>query len=139
MCQEDPIRLFDFGMVSIRSDTLLTLVLTHNRGLENLKNGGQISQIGTLSEHSRPVECLCNDANNSSSNSTVLFSADSMGIIKVWQLEKNMNGETRCRAELKFQLGGHETGINDMWFGYNQLWTGRCEITLCLILSLIYS
>ena len=94
------------------------------RDLEGLKNGCNISQIGTLNKHTRPVECLAYDPDTTGTDSATLFSADSMGVIMVWNLQKLLEPRPECRATLKTQLAGHSTGVNDMWFGLDQLWTG---------------
>jgi len=98
--------------------------------LEGLKHGGNVSQIGSLSEHSRPVECLVYDPDRTSSNSAILYSADSMGITKMWNLSKTTEPRLDCRATLVAQLKSHSTGVNDMWFGLNQLWTASTDCTV---------
>lgn len=47
-----------------------------------------------------------------------------MGIIKVWELLKDVTG--RWRSTLKEELTHHRTRINEMLCGNGQLWTGKC-------------
>jgi len=105
--------------------------------LSELAEEGRISQVGSVSEHSRPVECLSFDTYNSGSGSAVLFSADSMGVIKVWNLIRDSDPKAQCRVILKFQLDGHRTGINDMWYGCDQLWSAStdCDVLVHDIIS----
>lgn len=79
--------------------------------------------IGTMSAHTRPVQCFA--VNVQSASAATLYTADSMGIIKVWELERTYGDAPSCRATEREELIIHRTGINDIWFGQNQLWTGR--------------
>jgi hypothetical protein len=50
-----------------------------------------------------------------------------MGVIKVWDIEKDQNSSIRWRSTLKTELDHHRTRINEMLFGNGQLWTGTCS------------
>lgn len=51
-----------------------------------------------------------------------------MGIIKVWELLKELGPNPRWRATLKQELDYHRTRINDMIYGNGQLWTGVSDL-----------
>lgn len=54
----------------------------------------------------------------------MLYTADTMGIIRVWELEKEEGTPTRWRAVQKGELQHHRTKINEAVYGAGQLWTG---------------
>ena len=45
-------------------------------------------------------------------------------IIKVWDLTKERGPSPRWRITLKDELKHHRTGVNEMYYGEGQLWTG---------------
>ena len=47
-----------------------------------------------------------------------------MGIIKVWELEKEDGPSPRWRNTLKEDLTYHRTKINEIMYGNGQLWSG---------------
>lgn len=49
-----------------------------------------------------------------------------MGVIKVWDLEREYGDSPRCRATLKTELLSHRTGVNDLWVGKGLVWSGEC-------------
>jgi hypothetical protein len=49
-----------------------------------------------------------------------------MGVIKIWDLEKDQTIPPRWRSTLRTELNHHRTRINEMLFGNGQLWTGAC-------------
>ena len=78
--------------------------------------------MGSISDHTRPVETL--EAYATSDSSAVVFTADTMGIVKVWEVTKEDGPAPRWKASLKDELKHHRTGVNDMYYGEGQLWTG---------------
>ena len=78
--------------------------------------------LGVISAHSRPVQCLAVDVKNE--NSMTLYTADSMGVIKVWDVHRQTSGTSSVRATELRQLNNHRTGVNDMWFHKQILFTG---------------
>ena len=50
-----------------------------------------------------------------------------MGTMKIWELNPNLM-EGRCRAKLVGELNGHRTGVNEIWVGNSQVWSGRCTV-----------
>lgn len=78
--------------------------------------------MGSISGHTRPVEAL--EAKVTSETSAILFTADTMGIIKVWDLTKEAGPSPRWRATLRDELKHHRTGINDVYYGEGRIWTG---------------
>lgn len=78
--------------------------------------------MGSISSHTRPLSSL--DGVTLSDTSAVLYTGDSMGAIKVWDLAKESGAAPRWKASLKNELNYHRTGINEMRIGHGQLWTG---------------
>src|ERR1700722_8904996 len=78
--------------------------------------------VGSVSSHRRPIECL--DGKEISDTSAILYTADTMGVIKVWDLVKENDVPNQWRSTLKHELNHHRTGINDMLYGDYELWTG---------------
>ena len=78
--------------------------------------------MGSITAHTRPVEALT--AHALEDGSAVLYTADTMGIIKVWQLNKESGDSSRWRAALKRELKHHRTKINEILYGNGQIWTG---------------
>ena len=63
-----------------------------------------------------------------SPTSATLFTADTMGVTKVWSLERAYGDDANCRAIEKSDITMHRTGVFDMWLGAEQLWTGEFHI-----------
>ena len=80
--------------------------------------------MGSISAHSRPVEAITFDAGLSSASSAVLYTADTMGIIKVWEIAKEDVSPPRFKATEVDELKSHRTGVNEMYHGNGKLWTG---------------
>ena len=76
----------------------------------------------SLREHTRPVESL--DAYVTSGSSATLYTADTMGIIKVWEITKEEGVPSRLQTKLVGELKHHRTRVNDMVHGSGHLWTG---------------
>ncbi|EJD53269.1 WD40 repeat-like protein [Auricularia subglabra TFB-10046 SS5] len=89
-----------------------------------------LKTLGSISSHTRPVECLAADENSFSC--IRLFSADSAGTIKVWRLDRQYGVSANCKAVLETELKGHRTGINEMWHGGGLLWTASTDYTVQL-------
>ncbi|KAL5533214.1 hypothetical protein ACEPAF_4990 [Sanghuangporus sanghuang] len=98
--------------------------------LSNPRSQRSLKNIGLVSAHSRPVQCITADVQ--SPTATTLYTADTMGIIKVWEIERSYGDSPNCRATQKEELIAHRTGINDMWFGQGQLWTASSDDTVLL-------
>ncbi|OBZ75742.1 hypothetical protein A0H81_04463 [Grifola frondosa] len=90
--------------------------------LSSLQDGKPLTSAGSISDHTRPVESL--DARPLSDTSAVLYTADTMGIIKVWKITKEAGAPPRWRSILQEELKHHRTRINEMVYGNGQLWTG---------------
>ncbi len=78
--------------------------------------------MGVISAHTRPVESL--DGQALSSTSANLYTADTMGMIKLWELSKG-DGDDGWHSSLKQELNYHRTKINEILYGNGQLWTGN--------------
>ncbi|KAI5987553.1 WD40-repeat-containing domain protein [Pisolithus albus] len=87
-----------------------------------------ITPIGFVSAHSRPVECLA--ASIVSDTEAMLFTGDTMGIIKVWKLEKGHEPQSRWHHTLLDTLNLHRTRVTQMIYGAGQLWTASSDETV---------
>ncbi|KXN90506.1 hypothetical protein AN958_04178 [Leucoagaricus sp. SymC.cos] len=96
--------------------------------------GKPLTSMGSISSHTRPVECL--QGKVISKNSAVLYTGDTMGVIKVWDLSNEQEPSPRWKASLKRELSYHRTRINDMIYGSGQLWTASADETVQVNLDL---
>jgi hypothetical protein len=92
------------------------------RDLSSATEAKPLASAGSISSHTRPVECIVGTAD--SSTAATLFTADTMGKIKVWHLEKEDGPSPRWLSTLKAELDHHRTRIDDIFYGNGQLWTG---------------
>ncbi|KAJ7756862.1 WD40-repeat-containing domain protein [Mycena maculata] len=90
-----------------------------------------LTSMGSISSHTRPLSCI--DGVAISDTSAVLYTADSMGAVKVWDLVKESGVAPRWKSALKAELSHHRTGINEMRFGRGQLWTASSDDTAQVI------
>ena len=111
----------DFGAFLPKKQTI-GVAKTVLRDLSTPTRSEPLVGVGSISSHTRPVECL--DGYASSDVSVVLYTADTMGVIKVWNLNRESGVNARWRATLKEELNHHRTRINEMLCGNGQLWTG---------------
>jgi WD40 repeat protein len=83
--------------------------------------------MGSISAHTRPVESLAAYLDTSTSPPhLVLFTADTMGVIKVWDVVKDStDGPPIWRSTLRDDLKGHRTRINEIVYGNGHLWSGK--------------
>lgn len=86
-------------------------------------SGKPLRSTGSISSHTRPISCI--DGVSLSDTTAVLYTGDSMGVIKIWDLAKESGESPRWKSTLKAELKHHRTGINEMRFGGGQLWTGE--------------
>ncbi|KAH9901245.1 WD40 repeat-like protein [Cubamyces lactineus] len=93
--------------------------------LSTVADGQPLTSVGSLTEHTRPVESL--DARATSDTSAVLYTADTMGIIKVWDIKKDDGTPPRWQSTLIEELKHHRTRVNDMVHGNGQLWTASTD------------
>ncbi|KAI0374744.1 WD40 repeat-like protein [Pilatotrama ljubarskyi] len=117
-----PLRL----LVSSGSDKVLRFW-----DLSTAADGQSLTAVGSLTEHARPVESL--DAHATSETSAVLYTADTMGVIKVWDIKKDDGTPPRWQSTLVEELKHHRTRINDMVYGNGQLWTASTDETVQVI------
>ncbi|THH32958.1 hypothetical protein EUX98_g1189 [Antrodiella citrinella] len=96
--------------------------------LTNYTSGNPLPSIGSISAHTRPVECL--DARSMSADSAILYTADTMGVIKVWKLTKELNvSAPRWKATLQDELNHHRTGVVEIIYGDGFVWTASSDET----------
>ncbi|KAL9714983.1 hypothetical protein Ac2012v2_001643 [Leucoagaricus gongylophorus] len=91
-------------------------------------DGKPLRSMGSISSHTRPVECV--QGKIISDTSAILYTGDTMGVIKVWQLSKDSGSGPRWNASLERELNFHRTRINDMIYGHGQLWTASADETV---------
>jgi len=91
--------------------------------------------MGSISAHTRPVESLAAYLDTSTSPPhLVLFTADTMGVIKVWDVVKDStDGPPIWRSTLRDDLGGHRTRINEIVYGNGHLWSASADETIQLL------
>ena len=83
--------------------------------------------MGSISAHTRPVESLASYVDASTGRPRlVLFTADTMGVIKVWDVVKDStDGPPIWRSTFLDDLEGHRTRINEIVYGNGHLWSGK--------------
>ena len=91
-----------------------------------MNTGKPLTSVGSISSHTRPVACI--DGRALSTTSAVLYTADTMGVIKIWDLKKESEVSPWWRCTLKDELTHHRTRINEMLYGNGQLWTGTQQV-----------
>ncbi|KAF8312050.1 WD40-repeat-containing domain protein [Cantharellus anzutake] len=103
----------------------------------------QLLHVGTFTGHTRPVECLSVDgaprfaAEEEYATITEnlrLYSADSMGVIKIWSLDisTRASGALSIRGNVVRENKAHRTGINDMVVSNGQIWTGSTDYSVII-------
>jgi len=97
--------------------------------LSDVRSGKPLVSSGSISAHTRPVERL--EGHALSDNTGILYTADTMGVIRVWDLSKEEGVmPARWRATQKAEFKHHRTGINDMVYGGDELWTASSDETV---------
>ncbi|KAI0336384.1 WD40 repeat-like protein [Cubamyces sp. BRFM 1775] len=99
--------------------------------LSTVADGQPLTSVGSLTDHTRPVESL--DARATSATSAVLYTADTMGVIKVWDVKKDDGTPPRWQSTLVEELKHHRTRVNDMVHGNGQLWTASTDETVQVV------
>jgi len=118
-------RSYDSGwsLGLLATNALLIYTLMVFRDLSEPYSPEPLKSLGSISSHTRPVECL--DGQALSADSAILYTGDTMGVIKAWILQKDTSGgRPRWVATLKDTVDHHRTRINDIRYGNGQLWTG---------------
>ncbi|KAF8078130.1 WD40-repeat-containing domain protein [Lyophyllum atratum] len=87
-----------------------------------------LRSMGSISSHTRPVECL--EGKVLSATSAILYTADTMGVIKSWILRKEGGPSPRWTGTLQEELNHHRTRINEMLYGNGHLWTASSDETV---------
>ncbi|OSD01656.1 WD40 repeat-like protein [Trametes coccinea BRFM310] len=99
--------------------------------LSSVADGQPLTSVGSLADHTRPVEAL--DARVTSDRSAVLYTADTMGIIKVWDVKKDDGAPPRWQCTLLEELKHHRTRVNAVVYGNGQLWTASSDETVQVV------
>ncbi|KAF8350865.1 WD40-repeat-containing domain protein [Amanita rubescens] len=84
-----------------------------------------LTGLGSISAHTRPVECL--DGVVLSDKSAVLYTADTMGVINIWDLTLEDTTPPRWISTLRTEHLYHRTKINEIIVGNDQLWTASSD------------
>jgi len=88
--------------------------------------------VGSISAHSRPIESLAAylDVTGTSPH-LVLFTADTMGVINVWDVVKDSTEDRPIwRSTLRDELKHHRTRINEIVYGDGHLWSASSDETV---------
>ncbi|KAI0646914.1 WD40 repeat-like protein [Trametes meyenii] len=99
--------------------------------LSTVASGQPLTSVGSLTDHTRPVESL--DARVTSKSTAVLYTADTMGVIKIWDVKKDAGTPPRWQSTLVEELKHHRTRVNGMVHGNGQLWTASTDETVQLV------
>ncbi|CDO70760.1 hypothetical protein BN946_scf184798.g75 [Trametes cinnabarina] len=99
--------------------------------LSTVTNGQPLTSVGSLTAHTRPVEAL--EARVTSDRSAIVYTADTMGIIKVWEVKKDDGTPPRWQSTLLEELKHHRTRVNAVIYGNGQLWTASSDETVHVI------
>ena len=65
------------------------------------------------------------DARTLPNGAAVLYTGDTMGVIKVWEITKDDGTPPRWQSKLEGELNHHRTRVDDMVYGNGHLWTGE--------------
>ncbi|KAJ3886601.1 WD40-repeat-containing domain protein [Lentinula edodes] len=84
-----------------------------------------LQSAGSLSSHTRPVECL--DGRALPNGNVELCTGDTMGIIRLWTLT---NDDRRWTSTLKAEFNHHRTKITELYLSSEQLWTASSDETV---------
>ncbi|CAE6446631.1 hypothetical protein ACGC1H_002903 [Rhizoctonia solani] len=85
-----------------------------------------LTQIGSTTGHTRPVECLAADL----SVGYRIYSADSMGVIKAWEVESHPAPTSSRRLTHVGDLQAHTMGITDIWVAHDRVWSASTDNTV---------
>ena len=104
------------------------LISPPSRDLSSVTRTDSLVSLGSISAHTRPVETL--DGETLSADAAILYSADTMGVLNVWLLERDAITHTadglppRWRTMLQENLTHHRTRINQLILHNGCVWTG---------------
>ncbi|KAI0273810.1 WD40 repeat-like protein [Gloeopeniophorella convolvens] len=89
---------------------------------------------GSISAHTRPVEALAAYLDPANPAALVLFTADTMGAIKVWDVARDSTAGARpiWRSTPRTELPRHRTGVTELAYGDGHLWSASADETLQL-------
>ncbi|KAF8516915.1 WD40-repeat-containing domain protein [Hysterangium stoloniferum] len=124
----------DFVKVLLLVPTLSLLVSGSSDKVVRLWDASDVAkpltQLGSISSHARPVEVLAFEPINETSG--MLYTADTMGVIKVWEVQREYGPTPTCRTTLRSELQDHRTGINDVWVGNGFVWSASSDESLII-------
>lgn len=92
------------------------------------KSSSPLSVALVLKGHTRPIERLASyaisNADGDPTGRIALLSADSLGMLKTWEVWRDEEG--KVRGELRSEARLHDIGIYDLVVGDGEIWTGGC-------------
>ncbi|KAF7311609.1 Argonaute-like protein [Mycena kentingensis (nom. inval.)] len=101
--------------------------------LSNPTTGIALPSMGSISSHTRPISCIEGVA--VSDTAGTVYTADSMGIIRVWDIVREGVEPPRWKATLKTEMK-HRTGVNELRLFGEHLWTASADETAQLFVGL---
>ncbi|KAF5373133.1 hypothetical protein D9758_001692 [Tetrapyrgos nigripes] len=99
--------------------------------LTDTLDGQPLKSAGSISSHTRPVECLGGRVGED--GSVELCTGDTMGIINLWTLTKEDTSPPRWKSSLKQQFKHHRTKITELKYVSGQLWTASLDETVQVV------
>lgn len=87
-------------------------------------------QVGSIAAHTRPVEALAFQKQTDLSG--VLYTADSLGAIKAWDIQRLDQNLHECQVTLKNEWIPHRTGINALFVANDLLFTGSSDESVAI-------
>lgn len=108
--------------------SLIPLLWVSRRDLSARASPVPLTCIGSISVHTRPVEALDAYITPSNPPTAILFTADTMGAIKVWELEKETGSDGKPSIRPRSagdDLNYHRTRVNQLVYGEGHVWTGK--------------
>lgn len=137
-CRAVPTKQSNYSEASVYSHSAILLTSSY-RDLSTRTSPEFLNCIGSISAHTRPVEALDTYITpyDTSAPTAVLFTADTMGVIKVRNPEKQTGADGKpsirprpASDDLKY----HRTRINQIVYGDGHVWSGRPPSSKDLIL-----
>ncbi|CCM02929.1 uncharacterized protein FIBRA_05044 [Fibroporia radiculosa] len=98
--------------------------------LSAYQNGQPLQSTGSISAHLRPVEAF---SARVMGDSAILYTADTMGMMKVWKLTREDGSASRWKTTLLEELNHHRTRINEIVCDNGMLWTASSDDTVQVV------
>ncbi|KAI0035758.1 WD40-repeat-containing domain protein [Vararia minispora EC-137] len=91
-----------------------------------------LTSVGSILSHTRPIEALevHPEAFASPDGPFILFTSDTMGVIRAWEMCRIDGGRPTWKASPKADLHHHRTGVTQLKFGDGHLWSASTDETV---------